>query len=342
MRSPKPWFWKPRKCWCAYIDGKRVILSKTDDFHSAQQNLYRLLLDENRKKDIAKKPWTERTIRDLYYDFYEEKKEVWGAATDRNCTYVFNNFICMYGDTLVGDFRVGHFLKWIKRKECSESTNVTMFILVKSLFGWATVHHIDRSPFEGVENPFVMANRKRILSDEEYQRVLIVSERYPQFNLFIRVLRASGCRPGELRTVQAADLHPTEPMITLEKHKTRKKTDKSRVIIVPDDLMIELRNEAKIYPTGAILRNSKGTSWSKDNITAHFRRIRIKANLEKPEEVSLYTLRHSFATEAVLKIPLTTASKMLGHSNVSTTMRYCHTEEKSMIEAMRTLNASAS
>ena len=47
------------------------------------------------------------------------------------------------------------------------------------------------------------------------------------------------------------------------------------------------------------------------------------------EDVRLHDLRHSVASQAVLKgVPLPVVARLLGHSQVSMTLRYAHVAEK--------------
>src|SRR5262249_8805094 len=61
-----------------------------------------------------------------------------------------------------------------------------------------------------------------------------------------------------------------------------------------------------------------------------------KAGLRK---VTWHVLRHTFATKLTLKnIPLTVVKELLGHSSITTTMRYSHVPPSGLRSAIEMLN----
>ena len=67
------------------------------------------------------------------------------------------------------------------------------------------------------------------------------------------------------------------------------------------------------------------------NLQKSWRRVRTKAELE---DVRIHDLRHTFASHAVMGgTPLAIVSKLLGHSQIATTMRYAHLADSELAEA---------
>ena len=67
------------------------------------------------------------------------------------------------------------------------------------------------------------------------------------------------------------------------------------------------------------------------NLQKSWRRIRVRAGLT---DVRIHDLRHTFASQAVMKgMPLALVSRLLGHSKITTTMRYAHLADKELAEA---------
>lgn len=81
----------------------------------------------------------------------------------------------------------------------------------------------------------------------------------------------------------------------------------------PDDLVFP-------SPSGALIDAGKAR-------TAFYRALKL-AGLgrlrEKPEPITFHDLRHTFGTLAVQVFPVTDVQAMLGHADITTTMRYVH------------------
>ena len=50
--------------------------------------------------------------------------------------------------------------------------------------------------------------------------------------------------------------------------------------------------------------------------------------------ISFHGLRHTFATNIVNKHGIVKASKLLGHSDIKTTMMYYHADDETLFEAL--------
>ena len=185
--------------------------------------------------------------------------------------------------------------------------------------------HVDSSPASGIRrNP----GRKfdRFLSREEMVRMheeldRAVAERPSRASRadIIRLLSCTGCRHGEIRTLTWQEV--STDTLNLSDSKTGPRTvylnSRARELIerqprsgpcvfpCPDDPM-------RPMPESSSLR-----VWYL---------VRRRAGIE---DVRLHDLRHSFASHAVLQgIPLPTVAKLLGHRQVSMTLRYAHVADR--------------
>lgn len=86
--------------------------------------------------------------------------------------------------------------------------------------------------------------------------------------------------------------------------------------IYPQFLKVEGDNNA-------LFLSEQGTRVSRDNMRAALNRRQNKAGIPKEEIFSAHQLRHSFATDLAERgVDILTLSKLLGHSNISTTAGY--------------------
>ena len=59
--------------------------------------------------------------------------------------------------------------------------------------------------------------------------------------------------------------------------------------------------------------------------------------------VTLHTLRHTFGSQLAIKgVPIKTIQELMGHKDISMTMRYAHLSEDTKIEAIQVLNGLTS
>ena len=127
----------------------------------------------------------------------------------------------------------------------------------------------------------------------------------------------TGARRGEIFKIQAE--HIGADTITLPASHT--KTNKMRVIpIIP-----ALRPWLHHFPL----------TMTVDGVKTAWRRARVSAGME---HVNFHDLRHSCASIMLgLGVDLYTISKVLGHSNVSTTQRYAHLQVDAQRSALEKL-----
>jgi integrase len=181
------------------------------------------------------------------------------------------------------------------------------------------------------------------------QEKLIFSQACGPFRDFLVVLWETGCRPKELATAEARhcqDVPGRGVVITLGagEWKSGQKTGGLRRIFCKDRAAEIVRALVAKHPTGKLFCTSSGVALSDSNRVNLWRRLRVRcqivAGAERlgvalrevrmskplqaraqeagrqvlPDEVSLYSFRHSRATRMMAGIPLPTIAELLGTS----------------------------
>ncbi|MFA6358464.1 MAG: site-specific integrase [Candidatus Omnitrophota bacterium] len=125
----------------------------------------------------------------------------------------------------------------------------------------------------------------------------------------------SGLRQEELFNLRWENIDFTRRVISVaNKGDFKTKSRRNRVIPLHPCLKLILQP----------LRKQKGLCFDTTNERKIFNRILLKAKLKEPR-VRWHTLRHTFATQALMAgVPLFTVSRWLGHSDIKTTMKYAH------------------
>lgn len=170
---------------------------------------------------------------------------------------------------------------------------------------------------------YVERKRERFLSDEEFSRLgdaLNEAARDQTETLSavnaIRLLILTGCRLGEIMTLQWAHVNLKARELRLPDSKTG-----AKVVHFGDAATEVLRRIKRIDGNPYVITGAIPGAHLTD-LQHPWRRIRASAGLD---DVRIHDLRHSFASNALaLGEGLPMIGKLLGHTQVQTTARYAH------------------
>ncbi len=204
--------------------------------------------------------------------------------------------------------------------------NHTLVILSGILNHAIVCGHITMNPARGLRrNP--RRKMTRFLSREEIRRLhavldACVAERpvnAPTADI-IRLLLLTGCRRGEILNLQWREVG--KDILELIDSKTGPRTvflsPKAKAVIERQPRL----GSPWVFPS-PVNRKKPRSVGSLDGL---WKLVRKQAEIE---DVRLHDLRHSVASQAVLKgVPLPVVARLLGHSQVSMTLRYAHVAEK--------------
>jgi integrase len=206
--------------------------------------------------------------------------------------------------------------------------------ILSAIFNWANQvgSFTGECPTKGIEkNP--EKTRERYLSRDEFARLARAldaaesTRTEPQAAIdAIRLLALTGCRKNEIQKLRWDEVDLLNRCLRLGDTKTGARVVPlcPPAVIILDKLHDQDHRE-HVFP---------GRHGSKpfDGVPKVWERIRKNAALEG---VRLHDLRHSFASVAINSgLPLYTVSKMLGHSQASTTQRYAHLADENLRAAI--------
>jgi integrase len=229
-------------------------------------------------------------------------------------------FVELHGKVRLTRLKKKHVTAWLKHKGYNPTSANRALGALKRAFNWAVEEeHIPKNPVAHVRKPKSLV-RDRTLTPEERQLILAAA-RGPAFRMFVRGLTLTGCRPGEVAKVTAADVDLDRGLWVLQQHKTVKKTGKPRVVHLSPEAVELTRELMARHPEGPLFRNSQGKPWTVNAVRIRFRNLREK----HPElkGIVAYTYRSSFATDALEHgVPDATVAALLGHTNTDTLHKY--------------------
>ncbi|MGE5443321.1 MAG: site-specific integrase [Ignavibacteriales bacterium] len=178
---------------------------------------------------------------------------------------------------------------------------------------------------------------ERILSPEEEERLLACSS--PQLRAILICALNTGMRKGEIISLKWSNVDLDSNVITLEATNTKSK--KARKIPINSKLRKTLLEE-KLKGGGSeyVFLNSNGSPYKRQgSLKQAFGGACRRAGIEG---LRFHDLRHTAATRMVESgAKIVAVSRILGHADLKTTMRYAHPED-SLKEAVETLANFAS
>ena len=165
-----------------------------------------------------------------------------------------------------------------------------------------------------------------ILSREEVERI-VAATRSRRERVVLMAAYGSGLRVSEVVALRPGDIDVERGVIRVEPGKGRK----DRYTVLAERLVRELAQCYEVYgrPEHWVFPQRRDAARHMDSTSAQkiFYAAKRRAGIEK--QGGIHSLRHGFAThslEAGLDLP--TLGRMLGHTSVTTTMRYLHTTTK--------------
>jgi site-specific recombinase XerD len=80
-----------------------------------------------------------------------------------------------------------------------------------------------------------------------------------------------------------------------------------------------------------VFLSPSGWAWKVGNLSRTYSRLRDQAGL--PKDLVLYLARHECGTKICREKGIEYARRLLGHTNITTTQRYMHLDEKELADA---------
>lgn len=163
-----------------------------------------------------------------------------------------------------------------------------------------------------------------VLSQKEVARILSVVNNL-KHKTILYVVYSAGLRVGEVVRLKIADIDSDRMLIRVKQGKGRK----DRYTLLSEKCLVQLREYYKscqprawLFPGG-----KKGKHLTERSVQKIFKKACKKAKIIK--DVSVHSLRHSFATHLLEKgTDLRYIQKLLGHKSSTTTEIYTHVSKR--------------
>jgi len=269
-------------------------------FAELMDNHYLLWADENKKRA--------RDDRSLYRNWLESR---FGPITLAGIT----------------PFDLERLKKEMREKGKSPATVRHALCLVRQAFNKAVIWGLwsGENPCRSVTFPNPNNARQRFLSYQEADQVLqALADRSRQVNRVARMSLYGGLRLGEIFGLSWSNVDLTHGILTV----LDAKNGESRPIFITVQIRAVLDELAQGGPGEPLFKTRFGqpVAWLSKAFHDVVDELGLNKGIEdRREKVTFHTLRHTFASWAVMQgIPLYTVGKALGHKTTVMTQRYSH------------------
>jgi site-specific recombinase XerD len=289
----------------AFLDVATVIeeqcaeLGKIDDLSPARAIL-------------IPKAFTELLVRKRY-----------SAATIRNYTSQLQGFVNFFQrephDLTESDINV--YLKFlIEKKNISASgqniaINSIKFYFEQVLGGERRRYRYDRP---------VKENKLPVVLSEDEVRLILKECENLKHRMMLKLIYSAGLRRSELINLRICDIDRKRFVINVRQGKGKK----DRITLLSQKVLDELDLYREAYqPKKWVFESATHTQYSESSLHKVFKKALAKSGIEK--NVSVHTLRHSFATHLLERgTDIRYIQILLGHESSITTERYTHLTKK--------------
>ena len=267
---------------------------------------------------------------------FERHARLWKAGTLKvNRSYLRNRLLPHFAGRPIADIdrqEVRHWFARLRATPVAADRSMPILSVIMREAEAMGLRPDGSNPCRGIRR-YRRKGRERFLSDEEIQRLSCKlkahEDRWPQQVAVIRLLLLTGCRKGELLTLQWRDYR--EGHLFLRDSKTGPRTV---WLSAPARNILDALDRKGRWVFRAARADRPPTSgW----LERFWTRVRAEAELC---DTRLHDLRHTYASLALRQGETVLAiGRLLGHRRAETTLKYTHVADAMIRDAAETVGA---
>jgi integrase len=300
--------------------------------HAEAERQFRFLLQ---KHELAEPASAAATFAEVADAWLEHVRTTQDPERFRLCKGRVNEFLAFLGrDIPVKDLRAHHVESWIESKEGLKAAGSKRLYkaMILAALNWAAsnrVRLIAANPLKGRLTLPEGESRggEAVWPQEVFD--LVIANSNPRYGDFLRALAWTGARPSTVRKVEARHYNARLRVWDVEdiyRGRLARKKYVRRIWLSPAVVeMVERLNAA--WPEGPIFRTPGGRPFPKEPNTLVLFKLRkrlARMGTPLPEGISIYGLRHTFATRFLVEHPdkLEYLRELLGHKDLEMIRRH--------------------
>lgn len=343
-RKPSPWWWEAEQGWYVNYQGQRRPLGKhppgapkpkksdkTGKWNTPREiddAFHALMRGEGPGSLAAARP-AERTVFDVLRAFNAWCKENREGLTAKRYKEFLEDFVNFTGEA--GQFGLlpvpqltsAHVTEWLaargkagrseKARPWGPTTRKNAITALQRALNWGVKNYgLARNPIDGMEKP--EADRKREIVTPEEVDLLLAHVKDEPFRDLVIVSYDSGCRPQEVKRLEARHLELDKQRAVLPASEAKGKR-KARVVYFPTDRSMEIvRRLAARHPDGPPFRNRLGNAWTGLAVKCRFEDLDAVVG----RRLTQYMFRRAWITEKLIAgVDSHVVAQLSGHSSTA-------------------------
>ena len=341
LEVPMFLFKRRQKWYIEFFDEKKKRTRRISTNTTKKAEAYRFLTDLERKLSEEQTPEESLSLQEFSDRYVEYLKSGHSAKYARDAKAAFKKLIDFTGsvqlDELAPKMLEKFFLSSFNKAKFDTARN---YRTIKAAFNRAVEwKNLVTNPLDSVKLPKLPRNIPLYLTDDKLGLVLAqVKNQTIQDILEFGFL--TGCRQGEILGLRWTNVDFGEGLVKIaNSSEFLTKSKKERLIPMSKRLreLLERRLPESPTPETFVFGKTDTSKYSGNYISRRFKAAVTKAGLDK--RLHFHSLRHSTATELIRRnAPVAVVQKLLGHSNISTTMIYTHVTNDDVMEALKKLD----
>jgi integrase len=316
-RKPKPWWHSERGTYFVCIGGERYNLGADED--DADREFHRLLsLTPEERRPKVSAPLADgisvAAVLDKFLDHVEKHRAATTYAWYKDRLQWFTDTLEKPDEMPASSVKPYMVVEWADshanwgacyRRGCIGA--------IQTAFRWAVrLGHMDASPISFVEKP-AATRREQVVTEADW---IAIRDHYEQDDPFRRLLTfawSTGCRPQEVRCIEARHVDlPRHRIVFPAKEAKGKK--RPRIIYMTPEAERIIRDLMKERPKGMLFRNAHGKPWTCYAVSCRFGRLKKHVGVKW----AAYSFRHGFATRKLEGgIDHITVAALMGHTDAT-------------------------
>ncbi len=314
-RPNKPWYRATSDAWVVKLNGRQYTLARGKGSRREATKAFHTLMVSLGRVEAAPGDLGVGALFDHFLDAAEVRVVAKSLSNYREWLVRFRDHVEAH--RLVSRLTPADVDRWFLGKGWSPSTREMAISIVRRALGWGVKQGlIAVNPLRDVKGPGFQ-QRDTVFAPGQVSVILEATR--GGFRDLLEFMHETGCRPSEAQRLEGVHCHLAEGVARMP-GKTSRATGKLRTIYLTPRAIEILATQIEERPTGVLFVNEGGAAWKPQAL--HGRLVRLRKRLGMGSELTPEAFRHTYGTDAALRLKGAVLAELMGHSSSKMCDRY--------------------